>query len=189
MHTVRSLLYWGLPDRDPLDRDPLPWTETPSPGQRPPPPGQRPHIQRPPGQRPPGQRSPWTETPPPSLDRDPPPWIDKHLWKHFLRKLRLRAVTTILTFVVKLNCTDFRINMLFWLTIFKNLKNKSGFADDVSIYCCSCSVNWCNCRVARTPIWCPKRWNTSVCIYIFVLWLWDYGVILRLFSNMISYTL
>ena len=39
--------------------------------------------QRPPGQRPPGQRPPWTET---------PLWTDKHLWKHYLRKLRLRTV-------------------------------------------------------------------------------------------------
>ena len=90
MHTARSLLYGGLPDRDPVDRDPLPWTETPSPGQRPPPldrdslpwtetPSpwkETPHTEtpwtEPPGQRPPGQRSPWTETPPPSLGRDPP---------------------------------------------------------------------------------------------------------------------
>ena len=42
MHTTCSLPYrGGLPDRDLLDRDPIPgqrfhpWTETPSPGQRP----------------------------------------------------------------------------------------------------------------------------------------------------------
>ena len=73
---------WRLPNRDP--------------------PGQRPPGQRPPGQRPPwmetpldgdptGQRPlPWMETP---LDRDrDPPWTDRHLWKHNLLKLRLRAV-------------------------------------------------------------------------------------------------
>ena len=54
----------GLPDSDPLDRDPLnretsgqrpPWTETPLDRDTT-------------GQIPPGQRPPWTETP---LDRDP----------------------------------------------------------------------------------------------------------------------
>ena len=39
---------------------------------------------------PPGQRPP-----PQPLDRDPPLlWTDKHLWKHYLRKLRLRAETS-----------------------------------------------------------------------------------------------
>ena len=75
-------------------------------------PGQRPPW-TPVGQRPPGQRTPWTETTPltppwtdtlpgqrfpwtettPLDNRDPlPPWTDKHLRKHNLRKLRLQAV-------------------------------------------------------------------------------------------------
>ena len=29
---------------------------------------------------------------PPALDSDPTLWTDKHLWKHYLRKLRLRVV-------------------------------------------------------------------------------------------------
>ena len=48
-----------------------------------PPPGQRPHSWT---ETPPGQRTSWTETP-----RTETP-LDKHLWKHYLRKLRLRAV-------------------------------------------------------------------------------------------------
>ena len=43
-------------------------------------------------QRPPWQTPPLTETPPLDRDQDPPP-VDKHLWKHNHRKLRLRAVT------------------------------------------------------------------------------------------------
>ena len=104
--------YRDPPRQRPLDRDPPEWE---SPRQRPPP-----HLDRdPPGQRPLRQRPPWTETP--SLDRDLPdrdpldrnpqreapwtgpppllgqrpkllPWTDRHLRKHNLRKLRLRAV-------------------------------------------------------------------------------------------------
>ena len=66
----------GPPDRDPSGQRPLdkdaPWIEIL-----------------------PGQRHPWTETPQtktPPPDRDHSPWTDKHLWKHYLRKLRLRAV-------------------------------------------------------------------------------------------------
>ena len=58
----------GLPDRNPSGQRPLLWTETLLPG----------------------QRAPWTETPCTEtlLDRNTP------LWKHNLRKLRLRAVVT-----------------------------------------------------------------------------------------------
>ena len=51
MRTTRTLLYGGLPDRDPLNRPP----------ERSPPPLAR---------DPPGQRPPWTETPP---TETPPP--------------------------------------------------------------------------------------------------------------------
>ena len=107
-------------DRDPHDRD-CSWTETPH-GQRPPwteTPPDRPLLDRDP---PPGQRLPsWTETPlldrdPPywtetpwdrapagtETPRDgdprteteipPPPWPDRHFWKHNLRKLGLLPV-------------------------------------------------------------------------------------------------
>ena len=58
MRTVRFSQYGGLPNRDPLDRDPKaeilldrdPWTET--------------HLNR----NPTGQRNPWTKTP--FLDKD-----------------------------------------------------------------------------------------------------------------------
>ena len=51
MRTARSLLYGGLPDRDPL-----PWTETSLDRD---PPGQRPPLDKDsPGHRPPGQRPP-----------------------------------------------------------------------------------------------------------------------------------
>ena len=89
MHSASSLLYGGLPDRDPLDRDPLPWTDslpwtqTPSPGQRLPPLDRDPlPLDRDPIYRDPLDRATWAETPwteitldrdsPPSLDRDPP---------------------------------------------------------------------------------------------------------------------
>ena len=68
MHTARSLLYGGLPGRDP-------WTETPSPGHRPPPldrdplPLDRDRIYRDPLDRAPWTETPWTEIP---LDRDSP---------------------------------------------------------------------------------------------------------------------
>ena len=85
MHTAHSLPYGGLcPGGSPWQR----------------PPGQTPHFLCPPGQRPPQTDTPQTDTP---LDRDPrtetprqrprhPPWTDKHLWKHNLRKLCCRAV-------------------------------------------------------------------------------------------------
>ena len=70
-----------------------PWTETPLDRDYPPDrdhPGQTPSLDRdPPGQRPP----PWITETTPLDNRDPlPPWTDKHLRKHNLRKLRLRAV-------------------------------------------------------------------------------------------------
>ena len=82
MCTASTLPYGGgLPDRDPLDRDPS--TQRSSPGQRPP----RLSL---PWTAPPGQRPFWTETPlagqrslgqRPHLDRDPsgqrPPWLDR----------------------------------------------------------------------------------------------------------------
>ena len=86
MRTTRLLQYGGLPDRDPLDRDPLPgqrppaWTETPC-LDRDPLPGQRP-LDRDPdrdptGQRPPRWRLSWMENPfgqtlRPPLDRQTP---------------------------------------------------------------------------------------------------------------------
>ena len=93
MHTIRSLPYGGESPltETPLERHPL--------DRKPPdrdPPGQRPSRQRPLDRHPldrdpldrdlPGQR-------PPLQDRDQdPPTVDKHLWKHHLRKRRLRAV-------------------------------------------------------------------------------------------------
>ena len=85
---ARILSTGGLPDRDPLDKDPL--RQRPPPRQRPsswtetlvldrdPPPGQRPSSwtetllldRDPPGQRPPGQRHPPGKRPP----RQKPPW-------------------------------------------------------------------------------------------------------------------
>ena len=42
----------------------------------------------------PWTETPRTETPPGQRPRSPPLWTDRHLWKHNLRKLRLRAVIT-----------------------------------------------------------------------------------------------
>ena len=51
----------------------------------------RDHQDREPQDRdPPGQRPPWTQDP--LTETETPLWTDKHLWKHNLRKLRLRAV-------------------------------------------------------------------------------------------------
>ena len=91
MLTARSLSYGGLPDRDPSGQRPsgqdLPgetlWTETSLDRGSP--------WQRPPAQRPP-DRDPHTAT---LLDRAPLSRLltDRRLWKHYLRKLRLRAIT------------------------------------------------------------------------------------------------
>ena len=91
MRTARTLPYGDLPDRDPLDIDPLnrpqratSQTETPQ-------------TETPLDRNPFRQRCSWTETPPrqrPPWTETPLPWTHKHLWKHYLRKLRLRAVTS-----------------------------------------------------------------------------------------------
>ena len=75
MRTARSLPYGGSPpDRDPPSGQRPPWTETP-------------WMQIPRTVPFPGMETPLTET-------KAPLWTDRHLWKHNLRKLRLRAVTT-----------------------------------------------------------------------------------------------
>ena len=65
------------------------WTETPLDWN----PGQRPLDRDPPGQRPPWKETPWDKDPLRQRLR-PPLWTDRHLRKHNLRRLRLRAVKT-----------------------------------------------------------------------------------------------
>ena len=91
MRTVRSLPYEGSPWTETPWAETtwteISWTEIPQ--------TEFPRTETPPKQKPPGQRSPRQRTP----EQRPPRvlWTHKHLWKHYLRKLRI-VVEVILQF-------------------------------------------------------------------------------------------